>query len=92
MRALEYPDGRRARRWVRVLEIVRRIPVRMIRRPLRFWWVVSDRVIFAWWWYGQGYEGAGRWRWYRALENAVLGVYCAFFFRAWAWVYEHIGE
>lgn len=87
-----YPEGRRWRRWVRVLELVRRIPVRTIRRSLRFWWVVSDRIVFAWWWYGQGYDGAGRWAWYRAVEDRLALAYYAFFFRVWGWVYRNIGE
>jgi hypothetical protein len=71
----------------------RRVGSRVAGVPwLRPAYLVADRVIFVWWWYGQGEDGAARWRWYRALDAGFSAVYTRAYLATFAWVLRNIGE
>lgn len=72
--------------WMRVGTMVAHVPwLRPVYRA-------SDHLVFALWWWGNGYEGAYGWRWYRGLEDRFGVLYARVYVALWEVIYREIGE
>jgi len=81
--------------WLRVGAVVHRLSRGVLRPwvwPLRLYWHVLDRALWAWWVMGGSELGVARFAWYRALEARFQRFYWAVYNPLLAWIAREIGE